>query len=201
MAVSSKRIGLLALLLALALLTGAPAAAAQQGVGVNLSDITINERLTPGDRYTLPTLGVLNTGDVAGRYEVVITYLQDQKELQPHQDWFRFDPQTFDLEAGQSQSVSISLHLPGGAEPGRYFAFIEAHPTSDQPGITIGVAAATKLSFEVEPSSLWTLWRLRIAHFFEDNSPFSIVLPPTLAGLLLLYFLSRRFRLRVERRG
>lgn len=34
----------------------------------------------------------------------------------------------------------------------------------------------------------------------EDNSPFSIVLPLTLAGLLLLYFLSRRFRLRIGRR-
>lgn len=62
------------------------------------------------------------------------------------------------------------------------------------------MAAATKLSFEVKPSNFFQLWRLRIAHFFEDNSPFSIVLPPTLAGLLLLYLLSRRFRLRVERR-
>ena len=34
----------------------------------------------------------------------------------------------------------------------------------------------------------------------KDNYPFSIGLTPTLAGLLLLYFLSRRFRLRIERR-
>ena len=67
-------------------------------------------------------------------------------------------------------------------------------------GIDAGVAAATKLSFEVKPSNFFEPWRLRVAQFFEDNSPFSVVLPPVLAGILFLYLLSRRFRLRVERR-
>jgi hypothetical protein len=196
-----RKLAVLAGALTIAALAGRPAtAAADLGVGISLSEIKVEEKLAQGGRYQLPAVTVTNTGTEAARYEVVITSIQDQEELVPDADWFRFQPQSFDLTPGQSQTVSISLNPDGDAEPGDYFALIEAHPIQADTGVTIGVAAAAKLSFEVKPSSLFELWRLRVAHFFEDNSPFSIVLPPTLAGLLLLYWLSRRFRLRIERR-
>ena len=187
--------------LAIAAVAWRPApAVADLGVGISHGEIVIEEKLNRGGRHRLPSVTVSNTGTESARYEVVITYIQDQPELRPDPGWFRFEPQAFDLDSGESQAVSIGLDIGDGAEPGDYFALIEAHPIQPDTGVTVGVAAATKLSFEIEPSSTFELWRLRIANFFEDNSPFSIVLPPTLAGLLLLYFLARRFRLRIERR-
>ncbi len=190
----------LGLALVVALLATGSGARADIGVGVNLGRIEIDDDLSPGGRYRLPTLGVINTGDEPGDYEVVISYLADQEERRPPEDWFEFKPQRFFLEAGETQAVTIRITLPTGARPDDYFALIEAHPVSTEEGVTIGVAAATKLTFTVKPSNLFSAWLLRIRHFFEDNSPYSIVLPPTLAGLLLIYFLSRRFRLRIERR-
>ena len=49
---------------------------ADRGVGVTLGSISIDERLAKGGGYSLPTLGVINTGDEAGEYEVVISYHQ-----------------------------------------------------------------------------------------------------------------------------
>ena len=196
------RVNALALGLALvaALLAGSSSAGADVGVGVNLGRIEVDDRLSPGGRYNLPTLGVINTGDEPGDYEVVISYVADQEEKRPPEGWFEFKPQRFFLEPGETQAVDIRISLPSGADPDDYFALIEAHPVSTQEGVTIGVAAATKLTFTVKPSSQFSAWLLQIRNFFEDNSPFSIVLPPTLAGLLLVYLLARRFRLRIERR-
>lgn len=201
---AALRVSALALSLALvaALLAISSSAHADVGVGVNLGSIDIDDRLAPGGRYSLPTLGVINTGDEPGDYEVVISYLADQDEKRPPEDWFEFQPQRFFLEAGDSQQVNIRITLPNGAEPADYFALIEAHPVSTQEGVTIGVAAATKLSFTVKPSSQFAAWRLNVAHFFEDGTPWSYVIPSSLLALLLLYLLRRyfRLRLRVERR-
>ena len=190
----------LVLALLVALLDTGSSARADIGVGVNLGKIDIDDDLSPGGRYRLPTLGVINTGDEPGDYEVVISYLADQEEERPPEDWFEFKPQRFFLEPGETQAVEIRIDLPGGAGPGDYFALIEAHPVSTQEGVAIGVAAATKLTFTVKPSNLFSAWLLQLRQFFEDTSPFSIVLPPILAGLLLLNFISRRFRLRIERK-
>ncbi len=62
------------------------------GVGVNLGKIEIDEPLKPGGIYNFPSLGVLNTGDEPGDYEVEVTYHQDQTQLRPAQEWFSFDP-------------------------------------------------------------------------------------------------------------
>ena len=192
---------LLAGALTIAAVAWQPATAiADLGVGISHGEIVIDDDLSRGGRYQVPSVTVTNTGTEPSRYEVVITFIQDQEEIMPDPDWFRFDPQAFDLDPGQSQPVNIALNVDDGAKPGDYFALIEAHPIQADSGVTIGVAAATKLSFHVKPSSTLELWRLRIAQFFDDNSPFSVVIPPALAGLLLLYLISRRFRLRIERR-
>jgi P pilus assembly chaperone PapD len=190
-----------ALALVLALFAGSPAAAdAQLGVGISHAEIVLQEKVEKGGRYQLPAVTVSNTGSVPSRYQVVVSFIQGQEQMRPDPSWFRFEPQAFELEPGQRQAVAIFLNVGASAEPGEYFALVEAHPIQDDAGVAVGVAAATKLSFEVEPSSVFELWRLRIAHFFEDNSPFSLVLPPLLAALALVYLASRRFRLRVERR-
>jgi hypothetical protein len=105
---------------ALALLPGM--SHADRGVGVNLGRIEIDDRLLPGGAYNLPTLGVINTGDEPGEYEVVITHQQDQREERPPEGWFSFQPQRFFLAAGRTQNVRIRLTLPAGAKPCDYFA-------------------------------------------------------------------------------
>lgn len=190
------------LVLIVALMATASIARADVGVGVNLGRIEIDDELSPGGRYRLPTLGVINTGDEPGDYEVVISYLADQEEKRPPEDWFEFQLQRFFLEPGESQAVAIRITLPTGADPGDYFALIEAHPVSKREGVTVGVAAATKLFFTVKPSNVFSAWLLRISNFFEDGAPWSYLIPSVIVALILLYLVRRyiRVRLSIERR-
>jgi uncharacterized membrane protein len=101
---------------------------ADLGVGVSLGDIAIQDSLSPGGRYRLPSLAVINTGDVQSDYGIRVSFQHNQSELRPPQAWLDFSPQRFPLEPNQSQAVSITLTIPTNAEPGDYFAFLEAHP-------------------------------------------------------------------------
>jgi hypothetical protein len=165
---------------------------AGSGVGVNVAKIEVSDLLRPGGGYTLPPVGVINTGDQPGDYEVYVTYLHDQPERRPSQTWFEFQPQRFFLEPNQTERVAISLELPSGVTPGDYFAFIEARPVAEADGVSIGVAAATQLTFTVEPSSWLAAQRLRISRFLRDIEPWSYVVE----GLILagaLAYLGRRY--------
>lgn len=151
-------------------------ALAKIGVGVGLGKVQIDEQLSPGGIYKLPTLPVLNTGDEAGEYTVEVTYLSDQPELRPDASWFSFTPQSFPLDAGGSQLVDVSLSLPVDVRPGNYFAFLEAHPVAKAEGVTIGVAAATKLSFTVKPAGILGAAIERIRSLLENNAPASYII-------------------------
>jgi len=146
-----------------------PIAVAKVGVGVGLGKIQIDEALSPGGIYNLPSLPVLNTGDEDLEYEIEVTYLSEQEEMQPAGEWFNFSPQSFPLTAGSSQIVDIALTLPVDTRPGDYFAFLEAHPTAVGEGVTIGVAAATKLNFTVAPKGVLGAAIERIRSLIEAN--------------------------------
>ena len=172
-------------------LTFTPFAVAKVGVGVGLGKVQIDEELFPGGIYNLPSLPVLNTGDEDGTYEVEVTYLTDQEEMRPESEWFSFSPQSFPLAAGESQLVDVSLTLPVDTRPGDYFAFLEAHPVAEGEGVTIGVAAATKLNFTVEPKGVLGAAIERIRSLIEANRPLAY----TLGGitvLLIVYSLGKR---------
>lgn len=162
--------------------------AAKVGVGVGLGKIQIDEKLSPGGIYKFPTLPVLNTGDESLDYEVEVTYLSDQPELQPPGEWFTFTPQRFPLSAGQSQNVEVSLTLPVDARVGNYFAFLEAHPVARGEGVTIGVAAATKLNFTVKPSGVLGAAIERVRSLLENNAPTSYIVIGVIGAALALSF-------------
>lgn len=164
-------------------------ALAKIGVGVGLGKIQIDEKLSPGGIYKLPTLPVLNTGDEAGEYKVEITYLSDQPELRPDASWFSFTPQSFPLSAGGSQNVEVSLTIPVDARPGNYFAFLEAHPVAKGEGVTIGVAAATKLNFTVKPSGVLGAAIERARSLLENNAPVSYIIIAVIGAVLALSLL------------
>ncbi len=177
---------------------------AQAGVGVNVGKIQVDEDLAPGGTYHLPSVGVINTGHDASDYSVSISYLADQEQLRPPEEWFSFSPAVFFLEPGETQTVAMRLDIPITARPGDYFALVQASPVvADAPGVVIGVAAATKLSFTVRASNpflasaLWAYYRV------SDAAPYSYITAGLLVLLVLGYFGRRRFRIqiRVERRN
>lgn len=179
-------------------LSFAPFAVAKIGVGVGLGKVQIEEPLSPGGIYNLPSLPVLNTGDEAGDYEVAITYQHEQEQLRPEEAWFSFNPKSFHLEAGGSQKVDISLSLPVKARPGDYFAYLEAHPTAKKEGVTIGVAAATKLYFTIKPSGVLGAAMARVRSILENNAPYSYWALAGLTALVVVLVLRRFFALELR---
>lgn len=168
------------------------------GVGVNLGKIEIDEPLKPGGIYNLPSIGVINTGDEPGDYELAVTYHQDQPELRPAQEWFSFSPSSFPLEPGQSQSVAIKLSLPMKISPGDYFAYLEAHPiVKAGPGTTIGVAAATKAYFTIVPANIWQAITYRISSFFTVYAPWTYVILTIVIGAIILTIFRKFFAFQV----
>lgn len=157
---------------------------AKIGVGVNTGKIQVDEKLKPGMIYKLPPITVINTGDEPSDYETSVGYHQDQPELRPEQGWFIFSPQKFHLEPGKGQLVEIKINLPLKIEPGDYFAYLEGHPlaTVEKGGANIGVAAAAKLYFTVEPANPFLGIYYKIAGFFNIYSPW----PQRVAIVLLI---------------
>lgn len=191
-----KTVLMIAMILALTLLLVSPVSA-KVGVGVNLGKIVVDQPLMPGGIYRLPSLGVINTGDETKDYALDVTYHYKQKELEPPGDWFIFSPKTFELAPAKSQTVDIKLNLPVNARPGNYFAYLEAHPiVKGKKGVTIGVAAATKLYFSIKPANIFSAILYKILTFFETFAPYSYIglgLVVLIAGILIFrrYFTIR----------
>ncbi|MCP6726647.1 MAG: hypothetical protein KJI69_01225 [Patescibacteria group bacterium] len=164
------------------------------GVGVNLGKIEIDEPLKPGGIYNFPSIGVINTGDETGDYELAVTYHQDQPEKRPAEEWFTFSPSSFQLEPGESQSVVVQLALPLKMTPGDYFSYLEAHPVIKAgPGTTIGVAAATKTYFTVAPANIFQAITYRISTFVVNNAPWTYVVLAMVAGAIVIVLFKRFF--------
>jgi hypothetical protein len=177
------------------------AARADQGVSIDLGSIAVDQQLSPGGRYRLPTMTVTNIGDTAGDYEVAIIYMNGTDARRPPADWFDLEPNRFHLEPKQSEHVQMHIDLPAGADAGSYKALIEAHPLLGGSGVRVAAAAASKVSFEVRPATLWQGWLLEIKRSFADHAPWSYLMPIALLAVVALY-VSRRFvrvRLKVER--
>jgi hypothetical protein len=197
-----KVFGLLAVVLAAGALSCLPATHidAQIGVGVTPGTIRVDDPLLPGGRYSLPSLQVVNTGNVSSDYGVELASVAEQEELQPPASFIILSPTSFPLEPGARQVVSLSLDIPLKARPGRYLAYIEAHPTatSGGGGMQVGVAAATKLYFTVKPANVLVAITNFIANFLARTAPGSyLVLSVTVLGLLV-FFLQRRIRVDIK---
>ena len=195
-------LALIVLLGALGVLSGTALAQEGAGVGVNVGSIQVDEPLSPGGTYRIPPVGVINTGHVASSYSVRITYRFEQEQLEPPEDWFTFSPSEFRLEPADLETVRISVNLPITARPGDYFAFVEAFPvreTEQERGVSLSVAAATRLTFTVEPSNVFSAAFLWVLHHFRDWSPWSYIVLglvlASIAGFLIIKVFKVRIRL------
>lgn len=158
---------------------------AKIGVGVGTGKIVVDEILRPGVVYQLPGISVINTGTVASNYKVTTEYLEDQEEKWPDRSWFAYDPASFFLEPGEVQHVRITLNIPVRTEPGDYFAFLSAQPdvTAESGETIIGVAAASKLYFTIEPANMFEAIYFRIKSVWINNQPWTNIL----AGAVVIF--------------
>ena len=144
-------------------------ATAQVGVGVNVCSIQVSEPMFPGRDYHLPVVGVINTGHSSGDYSLRVVHRYQQEALKPPGEWFVFEPDLFHLEPDQWKDVDIEVRIPPRAQPGNYFAFIEAYSIPQQgAGLSVGVAVAIKLNFTVKlrlcrPALMFNKWLKRPA--------------------------------------
>jgi hypothetical protein len=182
------------LILVLGLFIFPPSVYSKLGVGVATGKIEVEDGLKPGIIYKLPSLDVINTGDEPSEYSVTVSYHEGQEELTPPLEWFNFNPSVFYLEPGENQSVDISLNLPLNVEPGDYFAYLEGYPTiKTQSGETsVGIAAATKLYFTVEPANLVQGVYYRLASMWKLYYPWPNILL-FVSGLLIFIKITSRF--------
>ena len=182
-----------AVLTGLALLAVPAVAAADVGVGVGTGKIEIQETIKTGGIYTLPAVTVFNTGTEKSAYKMLVTFNQTQPQLKPKAEWFSFSPAQFELEPNKSQVVTPTLHAPLRAQPGDYFAYLEARPaeTVQQGTATIGVAAATKLSFKMGQSNILFAIGYRLLSLYRQFEPWSQIVSVAVVLVIILSLLNR----------
>ncbi len=177
------------------------------GVGVGIGKIKVDKPLKAGMIYDLPYLPVLNTGDEAGKYETSIEYHEGQEQnpkmgLKPAKEWFRFEPQSFNLEPGQVQNVRIILALPTKVQPGNYFAYLEVHPLKKSEGgqTVIGIAVATKLYFTVAPANIFEGIYYRFISLYSRYHPWNTIILLIIALVIIFRFLTKRFKFQLVKK-
>lgn len=177
-------------------------ARADVGVAIDIGRIAIDQTLSKGGSYQLPSIGVRNPGSETATYRMGVSYIQDQAEREPPSDWFTFTPATFTLEPGAAMPVRIALEIPTDAEPDDYAALIQAQIAPSGEGAQVGAAAASQLTFTVEPSTILEAWLVRGRRQMEDWSPWSYLVPIAAASTVAAGWLRHRyhFGFRVERR-
>lgn len=168
---------------------------ARLGVGIGTGKIVVDEKLKSGIIYVLPSLTVVNTGDEVSDYTVSVAYHTDQPELMPSKDWFSFTPIVFELKPGDSQVVEVKLNLPLRTEPGQYFAYLEGSPIiiKEDGKSSVGIAAAAKLYFEIEPSNIFEALYFKLVSFFHVYAPWPQRVSYIVLGISLILLLKKFF--------
>jgi hypothetical protein len=185
-------------LLGLLLLAVPGAALASIGVGVGTGKIEVKENLRSGGIYNLPPVTVFNTGSETANYTMAVTLNEKQPQLKPDPKWFSFSPEKFRLAPGKSRIVTPTLHLPLKTKPGNYFAYLEAHPaqTVKRGTTSVGVAAATKLSFDVVASNILFALFYRLSALYRQFEPWSQIITGLVILLAISYIINRFINLK-----
>jgi hypothetical protein len=183
------------------LLLAASPAVASRGVAIDLGRIDIQQKLTPGGAYRLPTMGVRNPGTETTDYELKASPLEMKGRRAPPESWFHFSPSRLTLKPKESTAVRVRIQLPTGADPGKYIALVGPQIVTKGRGAQVGAAAASRVTFTVEPASLLQAYWLKLKTLFSDHAPWSYLIPALLLATLLGWRIRRRFSFRIEKRG
>jgi len=166
------------------------------GVGIGIGKIIVEDKLKSGQIYNLPNIPVINTGDDPATYRVEITFNQSQSQHFPQASWFTFSPNDFELQPGEIKTVKVNLNLPLKTTPGDYFAYVEAHPVvpSRTDGSTaLGIAAASKLSFTILPSSFLQGIYYRLYSLWQQYLPWTNIAAGAIATLVVVCIFKKFF--------
>lgn len=172
---------------------------ADVGVAVDVGAIEVDQPLTPGGTYRLPSIGVRNPGSVAGTYGMRVGGLT---ELGTAADprWFRFSPAEFELESGHKDHVEVTLQLPPDAPPGDYGALLSAEVAVPGAAAGVGAGAASQLTFRIAPASPLQGMLTWLHGRWADWAPWPLVVLLAIAVGVSAHLLASRFQVRVERR-
>jgi hypothetical protein len=195
-----RRLSVVLVVLGAALLTSG-AASADRGVALDLGKLEIAQVLTPGGGYKLPPIGVRNPGDEVTTYRMVVSSVDGQKDSAVPEDWVAFEPREITVGPGETEKVETRLSLPTGADPGDYEGLLAAQIVTEGDGAQVGAAAAAKLTFEVESATLLGAYWHKLTTSFEENAPWTWLVPALLAMLLIAWQFRRRFAFRLEKRA
>lgn len=171
------------------------------GIGIGIGKIMIEEGLMSGQIYNLPSIPIINTGDEPGTYGVEITFNRAQDQHFPKVEWFTFSPNNFELEPGEIETVKVTLNLPLKTAPGDYFAYVEAHPVvhSRIDGSTaLGIAAASKLSFTILPSSFLQGVYYRLFSLYQQYLPWTSIAAGIIATLIVVLIFKKFFSFNIS---
>lgn len=182
--------------------------AQRAGVAISPGTIRVEEPLFPGAYYNLPSLRVTNTGEEASNYKVGLAKVAGLEKLSPPllsppADYIDFRPQSFHLESGDSQTVSLGLSLPVKAKPGDYLAYVEAYPVAPEgKGVSIGISVASKVHFTVKPANIIVAIYTAIISFFSTRAPISYIILGIVILGIVVFFLWRyiKFDFKVSRK-
>ena len=192
------------ILLLMAVLVLPVAVFARIGVGIGTGEIKMDKPLKPGAIYELSSLPVRNTGDEPSYYGLGTGYHVERTEIRIPKEWLTFSPDKFYLEPGKTQLVMITLTLPVKAQPGDYFAYVEAFPAAEpgSGGATMGIAVGAKLFFTVVPANILQAVIFRVSSFWARYSPWTwVVFGMVLTAILIVFFKKNfAFRLGVKKK-
>lgn len=165
------------------------------GVGLNTSDIKIEETIKPGGIYTLSSLQVKNTGDAETKYAMSVIHHEGQEQLMVPPEWVKFTPETFTLRGGESRFIEVELNIPFSAEAGDYRAYLESRVVRDK---GIGVAAAAKLSFSVDEGTFAQALMSRMLTRLDYYKPWTYILLWVFVASVPLAIIKRKFEFKLN---
>jgi hypothetical protein len=173
-------------------------ASADPGVAIDTGTIAVDEELTAGNTYALPSFGVRNPGNEETDYRIMVWPVADEAPA-PDPAWVTFDPDRLTLRPGQNRLIEISLRLPIDAPAADYVALIGPEIVAEGGGAQVGAAAAARLTFTVKSPGAVEVWWLRLKCFFLDNLPWTVLAPVALIGALVALRSRRTGRLGTAR--
>lgn len=135
------------------------ASEASVGVGVQAGPVRLASVAHPGGSYALPAVYVVNTGTQAEFVTVRIERLSHGSGRAVPPSWIQPGPGVR-LQPHRSAQIPLQLIVPDGARSGDYLSDVVAagSVTVSAGTANLGVAAATKLEFRVEPGPAHGLW-------------------------------------------
>jgi hypothetical protein len=136
---------------ALMLLAWPAAGYASVGVGVQAGPVRLTGAAHPGGQYALPPVYVVNTGTQPESVAIAIERISPGSGRTVPPSWISVSSAPVRLARAESARIPLSLTIPAGARPGRYFSDVVAKGTAplSAGGANLGVAAATDLEFTV----------------------------------------------------